>query len=215
MSASPWNFRCCPLCGWIWVGPLGLCSFCWPRLCQQRLEHRYSTRVFAGLVSTALWDWDGDNDCLLRRFLLSLKGGRGSRPLWQELAAALVSRVQPLPRAQEPWVIVPSPPRNQRQIDHAGRLARELVTLLRQEEALPLRRLPTPKRQKQLARGARMGNAEQAIQMDRLPGKTFTNVIFVDDVITTGATARAAWLSLGRPERFVVWSLARRLLTNA
>jgi len=60
-----------------------------------------------------------------------------------------------------------------------------------------------------------MGNAEQAIQMDRLPGKTFTNVIFVDDVITTGATARAAWLSLGRPERFVVWSLARRLLTNA
>jgi predicted amidophosphoribosyltransferase len=35
-------------------------------------------------------------------------------------------------------------------------------------------------------------------------------VIFVDDVVTTGATAKAAYLALGRPKNFFVIALASR-----
>ncbi|MGZ3743352.1 MAG: ComF family protein [Pseudobdellovibrionaceae bacterium] len=38
-------------------------------------------------------------------------------------------------------------------------------------------------------------------------------IIFVDDVVTTGSTARAAWISLGKPRDFAVWALAQRGLS--
>jgi predicted amidophosphoribosyltransferase len=37
-----------------------------------------------------------------------------------------------------------------------------------------------------------------------------TRWVFVDDVITTGSTAMAAYMALGSPERFEVWTLACR-----
>ncbi len=37
--------------------------------------------------------------------------------------------------------------------------------------------------------------------------------IFADDIITTGATARAAHKALGTPKHFEVWVLAQRALS--
>lgn len=36
------------------------------------------------------------------------------------------------------------------------------------------------------------------------------NFIFIDDVVTTGSTAMAAWYALGKPPLFQIWSLAYR-----
>lgn len=36
------------------------------------------------------------------------------------------------------------------------------------------------------------------------------SVIFVDDIITSGATAQAAYEALGRPKHYQVWTLASR-----
>lgn len=38
------------------------------------------------------------------------------------------------------------------------------------------------------------------------------NVIFVDDIVTTGATLKAAFKALGRPGRFRCWSMAVRTI---
>ena len=38
-------------------------------------------------------------------------------------------------------------------------------------------------------------------------------VIFVDDVLTTGSTARSAWKTLGKPKDFAVWTLVQRSLS--
>ncbi len=35
-------------------------------------------------------------------------------------------------------------------------------------------------------------------------------IVFIDDVVTTGATVKAAFEALGKPKRFEAWSLARR-----
>jgi hypothetical protein len=41
-------------------------------------------------------------------------------------------------------------------------------------------------------------------------GGPVKNAVFVDDILTTGATARSGFAALGRPQGFEVWSLFYR-----
>jgi hypothetical protein len=41
-------------------------------------------------------------------------------------------------------------------------------------------------------------------------GSPVKNAVFVDDILTTGATARSGFAALGRPQGFEVWSLFYR-----
>ena len=142
--------------------------------------------------------------------MISLKLGRGRSQLWDYLSWALVTQFRLGGWAEDGLAVVPSPPRSTGTTDHAGRLAKGMATatgwplepvLLRKKKtALQKHR----NRQDRFAGGVALSAVLQ-------PGKSFTNVLFIDDVATTGATAHRAWLALGRPLSFHVGVIAHRL----
>jgi predicted amidophosphoribosyltransferase len=55
--------------------------------------------------------------------------------------------------------------------------------------------------------------SERQVKTFDFLGKSVDNAktyIFIDDVVATGSTAKAAWLALGKPAIFQIWSLAYR-----
>lgn len=101
--------------------------------------------------------------------------------------------------------LLPSPAVKAGDRDHAYQFAHALAELL----ALPLENhlvRITENRQK-----AKSLIERKKVMMKKINScRSLKSAIFVDDVVTSGSTARAAFKALGRPKQFEVWSLAYR-----
>lgn len=89
--------------------------------------------------------------------------------------------------------------------DHASAWARALGQILGYPTSPLL--LVDPQKQARLTRPQRFNRRFSA----SLAGKS---VILVDDILTTGATAKAAFVALNRPENFTIWTLFYRPLLS-
>jgi predicted amidophosphoribosyltransferase len=107
--------------------------------------------------------------------------------------------------------VVPAPAET---FDHSRLWAHELAKSLQTHE-WPL--LETKEkgsgRQKQLRQGER-ANRRFLVKEDFAnhaeASKVAKRIVFADDVITTGSTAMAAYMAMGDPDRFEVWTLVAR-----
>jgi predicted amidophosphoribosyltransferase len=159
-----------------------------------------------GFLVESLFDWNSDSDKPLRSLLLKLKGGsavEAFRFLTEQMALGDLWH-------REPAVLVPAPA--SQAMDHALRLALFLAAHKQLPLFLPLERGRSRGSQKLLSKYRR-----QSVQLVAKAGwqeelTPYKEVIFVDDVVTTGATARRAYEVLGSPRHFRVWALARRSL---
>jgi predicted amidophosphoribosyltransferase len=121
--------------------------------------------------------------------------------------------------AHEKWaasdiLFIPAPARIAGSDDHASHFAKELSTLFGSPARKCLRRVSL-REQKSKSREERAENKLELIDgsLERSgSGDSPRKIIFIDDLIVSGETARAAYIALGRPGDFEVWTIAFRPL---
>lgn len=115
--------------------------------------------------------------------------------------------------SRQPLVFIPAPPRNENEDDHASLFAKELARLFNSPCEKWLKRTHQNE-QKGMSYEERALNKlelREDIDLDKSRG-TAGKIIFVDDVLVSGQTARAAYIALDKPTNFEVWTIAYRPL---
>lgn len=153
-----------------------------------------------GLYGVALGDY---NSPIIYTLINSLKGG-GAPPLTLRKIAELMAFRLNCQRLtfHKNTLIVPAPSRILNEIDHAWELAHALSQTL-DLPMVPLLARESDKEQKSLKR-------EERLQIRMRKVKTLPshqNILFVDDLITTGSTAQAARRALGSKAPIITLTL--------
>ena len=212
-SRQKWSFwlRSCCICRSSVPPVFWLCADCWKKLRGFYLSSEDIVREQEGLTHVRLLDWNRENDLFIRLFLNSLKKG-GSSFIFDQIALAFLRRIiQAYPLSLDTnALLIPAPANSQRNFrDHAFCLASAFSRFTGLAIQNPLSRCFSLDQR---------GQAQK--QKDRQERKTVhfyvkgkvnsQKIIFVDDILTTGATAQAAFQALKEPGSFIIFTLAWR-----
>ncbi len=193
--------RCCLHCGSFFVTNSQFCQCCETDLWRKHPTTRAFELTATEIQAWALFDWFPDQDRKVSKLIISLKGGEPA-VAFDFYARAFVARM-PLASLPSNAVLLPCP--NSKGRDHAANWAKALSKLLGIPVIQSLEFMPGHTSQK-----SKTISERQKIVFHATDHPTHKHVIFIDDIVTTGATALAAKKALGRTQGFEVWCLAHR-----
>jgi predicted amidophosphoribosyltransferase len=211
------GLRACLYCGSLSRNSDGLCKVCSENLWEwQPKEYGLFRQEIEKLEVASLFHWVPGKQEVLSRLARALKG-EGSESLWQFYAEEFWARklLDHKETKVKPLLLIPSPSKNLRK-DHAAFFTQSLVSVSGGTPYPCLRRgeLGSQKEKSRSERfRARLEWSEDFTQSEFNQNSRGKQVVFIDDIVTTGATAKAAWKTLGKPRDFAVWSLAQRGLS--
>lgn len=207
----------CLYCGSLDRNPDGLCMVCSEDLQSwQQDDGGLFHQEIHKLQVEALYHWLPGRQEVLSRLVHAMKGEKGEK-LWQHYAEEFLRRRWSDRPSRKPYLLIPAPSRQGKK-DHAYYFVKglieagagiELYSCLSRGSAAGAQKKRTRSQRERTA----MEWAENITQKDFNAKSAGKHVIFVDDIVTTGSTARAAWRTLGKPRDFAVWALAQRGLS--
>lgn len=193
--------RQCFHCGSFFSGKSLFC-----RSCEKRLWDRHQDRHISQLEDfkmICLFEWIPDEDRQVSKLLATLKGGRIPSAFYF-YAKEFISRKKPiLPDGD--IVLIPCPGKRP---DHASVLTSVFAEIL----ALPSDDC-LEKEKNQIAQKKKNRKQRANLRFFCHSAMAKKHVIFIDDIVTSGATIRAARKAIGPCQSFQVWSLARRVVS--
>lgn len=204
--------RHCPICGQFFSVVNFTCQSCQEKLfcsinfCKAEIDLPFPVY--------SLWTW-GKLDYSISFLLYALKGG-GHSCFYKKVAKECFFRSSFLKRE---IIFIPAASR-EKKLDHAGCFAKALADIFFSQFLNILCRVKN-KKQKRLSKLERRANSiilkntkfknTPTTQSDTNLAKwNNKNIIFVDDVLTTGSTALSAYKALNCPKFFTVLVLAYR-----
>jgi predicted amidophosphoribosyltransferase len=203
-------FNSCYTCAsFLTVEQDGFCNECGKKLLNYR---SFSQIRFDDFKVTYLYNWIPDQNRPLSLLLEDLKNG--NNPLRSEyFGKKLLFEFLKYRSDFRNVVVIPAPGRVRGSKDHAFLLASSLAKTSGWELISPLSRTDSgsQKDKTKQARGTLQFTNFESFSFHRFKERP---ILFVDDIVTTGATARAAYVALGRPRCFEVLSIAHRKLSS-
>jgi predicted amidophosphoribosyltransferase len=177
------------------------CTRCWEKLEKHKTQNNFVIYKTSEISVRSLFIWK-EKDSIVRDLIHGLKGGT-PWPVLNKLSLELSSRYE----LEEEAVIVPVPSSKVGEKDHSCQMANIIAENHNLELWNHLEWTNKKTNQKFLNKTERFVN-EMKMTAKLSTGK---RVILIDDLVTTGATAMAAYKAFKGLNQIEVWSLACRL----
>ncbi|KHD88000.1 MAG: hypothetical protein OM95_10745 [Bdellovibrio sp. ArHS] len=204
------HLSCCLNCGSFLVIKGRFCRYCAQNLPRWELAQPVQVPPFQVI---AHYEWDPGRSDILSSLIVSLKGP-GNQDVWNFYAREFISKhLGSFPKNKR-LRVVPAPPKRPDLKDHSFAWAQGLAEALG-AELYPCLRKDSRHHQRGSDRAERALIEMSLIENSSRPVDFSPEIhwIFADDILTTGATARAAHIALGCPANFTVCVLAYRRLS--
>jgi predicted amidophosphoribosyltransferase len=166
-----------------------------------------------GKIFLSLFSWEQDQNLILNQLIMNLKGSKQERA-YKYYGKIIATKLSAVISKADNWLICPCPSWNY-QKDHAYYLAKALSEELGISLAFPLSNGIRKTESKELSKSERLNNVSERFIInngffEKFTGANETHILFVDDVITTGATLLAASEKLKDFKQIIGISLAFR-----
>lgn len=191
-----------------------LCESCKTKLFKQSDLSQKELCLDLGFTVYSWCHWTEDNDSLLRPTIYALKGGYLKQAIY-ELCTEASLHVSEVFKNKP--ILLPAPSKHKHQKDHAYIIAESLaeifdLKIINAFERVNENTLQKIKSKKQRKQSNLKLNSQLTISDKKILFTPDSSFIFIDDLITTGSTAKHAFNIIKKHYRFSAFSLFYRPL---